>query len=45
MLKLLELLGNAFQVKEHLEIFAELKGVNPNTLDSVVSEMVDEVSS
>lgn len=32
-------------MKEHLEIFANLKGVNEASLDSVVTEMIDEVSS
>ncbi|KAI7740196.1 hypothetical protein M8C21_031110, partial [Ambrosia artemisiifolia] len=30
-------------VKEHLEIFADIKGVNKESLDSSVTEMVDEV--
>ncbi|KAH7855874.1 hypothetical protein Vadar_029947 [Vaccinium darrowii] len=30
-------------VKEHLEIFANLKGVNEASLDSAVTEMIDEV--
>ncbi|XP_076938168.1 ABC transporter A family member 1-like, partial [Bidens hawaiensis] len=30
-------------VKEHLEIFANIKGVNVESLDSSVTEMVDEV--
>lgn len=34
-----------YQVKEHLEIFANLKGVNEASLDSAVTEMIDEVSS
>lgn len=33
------------QVKEHLELFANLKGVNEASLDGVVTEMIDEVSS
>ncbi|RVW16546.1 ABC transporter A family member 1 [Vitis vinifera] len=33
------------RVKEHLEIFAILKGVTENFLESAVTEMVDEVSS
>lgn len=32
------------QVKEHLEIFANIKGVSEDKIDSVVTEMVDEVS-
>lgn len=30
-------------VKEHLELFANLKGVNEASLDGVVTEMIDEV--
>lgn len=30
-------------VKEHLEIFANIKGVNEDSLESIVTEMVDEV--
>lgn len=30
-------------VKEHLEIFANLKGVHKDSLDNVVTEMIDEV--
>ncbi|XAR68503.1 Maltose-transporting ATPase [Bertholletia excelsa] len=30
-------------VKEHLELFANLKGVNDDSLDRVVTEMIDEV--
>lgn len=33
------------QVKEHLEIFAILKGVQEDFLNSVVIDMVDQVSS
>lgn len=33
------------QVKEHLELFANIKGVQADLLDNVVSGMVDEVSS
>lgn len=33
------------QVKEHLEIFASIKGVGEESLDSIVTEMVDEVST
>lgn len=32
------------QVKEHLEIFANIKGVSEDKIDSVVTEMADEVS-
>ncbi|OMP11195.1 ABC transporter A, ABCA, partial [Corchorus capsularis] len=32
-------------VREHLEMFAVLKGVEEDTLESAVTEMVDEVSS
>lgn len=34
-----------WQVKEHLELFANIKGVKADLLDNVVSGMVDEVSS
>ena len=33
------------QVKEHLEIFATIKGVDEDSIDSSVTEVVDEVSS
>lgn len=33
------------QVKEHLEIFATLKGVEEDVLVRVVTDMVDQVSS
>lgn len=32
------------QVKEHLELFATIKGVDENSLECTVIEMVDEVS-
>lgn len=32
------------QVKEHLEIFADVKGVNQDCLENVVIEMAEEVS-
>ena len=34
----------SIQVKEHLEIFAILKGVNEEFLERVVIDMIDEVS-
>lgn len=34
----------SIQVREHLEMFAVLKGVKEELLESVVAEMVDEVS-
>lgn len=33
------------QVREHLDIFAILKGVKEEFLESVVTDMIDEVSS
>ena len=33
------------QVKEHLEVFANLKGVKEDSLERVVAEMIDEVST
>lgn len=33
------------QVREHLELFATLKGVEVDSLEGVVANMVDEVSS
>lgn len=35
----------SIQVKEHLEIFAILKGVNEEFVKRVVMDMIDEVSS
>lgn len=31
-------------MKEHLELFATIKGIDEDSLESVVIEMVDEVS-
>jgi ATP-binding cassette subfamily A (ABC1) protein 3 len=35
----------SIQVREHLEIFAILKGVKEEFLERVVTDMIDEVSS
>ena len=35
----------SIQVREHLEIFAILKGVKEEILERVVTDMIDEVSS
>lgn len=37
-------LNDFSQVKEHLEIFADLKGVSEDSKEKAVTEMVDEVS-
>lgn len=37
-------LNDFSQVKEHLEIFADLKGVPEDSKEKAVTEMVDEVS-
>lgn len=42
---MVDLVNTLCQVKEHLELFANLKGVNEASLDGVVTEMIDEVSS
>ncbi|XP_058204041.1 ABC transporter A family member 1 isoform X4 [Rhododendron vialii] len=38
-----DILFSELTVKEHLELFANLKGVNEASLDGVVTEMIDEV--
>lgn len=40
-----DLINYSIQVREHLEIFAVLKGVKEEFLERVVSDMIDEVSS
>lgn len=40
----IKLVNYFIQVREHLEIFAALKGVKEDILERVVTDMVNEVS-